>query len=164
MFTQTLFTQITDTTAENTAAETSAVGPGTGTLQLPQKFWMAGRSLRVSMQGRYTVPLLGATLTVRVKHGAVVLASFDTTALISSAGAWTLDAVVTCRSHGATSLLQVNGATRYQALLVTAFDTFSGSGSVDSDPSALFDITAQWDSASASRSLTTDVAVFEFLS
>lgn len=163
MFVQTLFIQTAPNQVVNTAAELSAIGSGKGSLLLPPNFWMEGRAVRFQMQGSYETPLIAPTLVARLKVGNVTIATLTTSALISTDGHWLLEGTITCRTHGANSELVVYGHARYQSLLLSTFEAITGSGSVVTDAEAMLDITAQWDAASNSRSLVTNVAWFEFL-
>lgn len=157
MFAQSLYIQTTDSEVVSTASESSALN---SPVPLPAGFWSLGRSVRVQMQGDYQTPLVGAEVTVRIKHGSTVIASSVTTALLSSSDTWLLDSVITSRSSGQ---LVSRGIIQYQAA-TRVFDKIVGMATIDPAPADDFDITVQWDSASADRSILTQLAVFEYLS
>lgn len=165
-----LLTQTADKTVANTVTETSIVGTGIGTLTLPANFWVAGKTIRITMSGVYsTVAVTGDTVTIKVKYGSTVLASKATTALVTGGSNlfWESEVLVTCRTTGATGTVQVSGGVRYQvASSVVVEDELNGgiaATTLDTTAGALFDITVTHSAANASNTVKSLVGAFEVL-
>jgi hypothetical protein len=166
----TIFTQTADKSVSNTTNETSIVGTGVGGLTLPANFFVAGKTIRVTMSGVYsTVAITGDTVTIKVKYGSTVLASKATTALVTGGTNlfWASEVLVTCRTTGATGTVQVSGGVIYQvAGSATVEDELNNGVStttLDTTASGLFDITVTHSAANASNTVKSLVGTFEVL-
>lgn len=164
----TIFTQTADKTVTNTITETSIVGTGVGTLTLPANFFVAGKTIRITMAGVYsTVAVTGDTVTVKVKKGSTVLVSKATTALVTGGTnlAWEAEVLITCRSTGASGTVQVGGGLTYQvAGAVAVYDELNNgvaTSTLDTTTSGLLDITVTHSAANASNTVKSLVSAFE---
>jgi hypothetical protein len=166
-----IFTQTADKTVTNTVTETSIVGTGVGTLTLPANFFVAGKTLRVRIGGVYTTPGLATpSVTIKVKYGSTVLATTTTSSLLSGATNLEFDGevLISCRTTGATGTVMTHGDIEYSTGLAgtIAVDSLNNAGAtttIDTTTSNLFDITIQWDSATATRSVKSTVVTAEVL-
>lgn len=163
----TLFSQTADKTIANTITETSGFGSGVGTLTLPANFFVAGKTIRIMARGVYTVSGLGANATVKIKYGSTVLASVATSALLTtgSNNAWAFEALITCRSTGATGTVVALGNINYKATSGRIFDDIDNAGAattIDTTGSNAIDVSITWDSNTL-RSITTTASVVEVL-
>lgn len=170
MLSGTLFTQIADKTVTNTTDETSIVGTGVGTLTLPANFFVAGKTIRITMSGVYsTVAVTGDTVTVKIKYGSTILSSKATTALVTGGTNlfWESEVLVTCRTVGLTGTVQVSGGIRYQiASSVVVEDELNnsvGTTTLDTTASGLFDITITHSAQNPSNTVKSLVGAFEVL-
>lgn len=166
----TLFTQTADATVTNTVTETSIIGSGVGTLTLPANFFVAGKTIRVTMSGVYsTVAVTGDTVTIKVKYGTTVLASKATTALVTGGTNlfWASEVLITCRTAGASGAVQVSGGVIYQiAGSATVEDELNNGAStttLDTTASGLFDVTITHSAQSASNTVKSLVGTFEVI-
>lgn len=119
-----LFTQTATGTVANTAAETTLVSTGVGTMTLPANFLVAGRSLRIKASGFFST-ISTPNVRWRVKLGAVIL--LDTTTMAESNFSnmhWELNADITCRTTGATGTVFSQGRVSH----------ITGTGTLDSYP------------------------------
>lgn len=170
MLSGTIFTQTADKTVTNTVTETSIVGTGVGGLTLPANFFVAGKTIRVTMSGVYsTVAVTGDTVTVKIKYGSTVLASKATTALVTGGTnlAWFSDALITCRTTGTTGTVQVSGGVRYQiagsAIVEDELNNGAATTTLNTTTSNLFDVTITHSAANASNTVKSLVSSFEVL-
>lgn len=166
----TLFTQTADKSVSNTTTETTIVGTGVGGLTLPANFWVAGKTIRVTMSGVYsTVAVTGDTVTIKVKYGTTVLASKATTALVTGGTNlfWASEVIVTCRSTGATGTVQVSGGVIYQiagsATVEDELNNGVATTTLDTTASGLFDITITHSAANGSNTVKSLVGTFEVM-
>lgn len=165
-----IFTQTADKTVASSTSETSIVGTGVGGLTLPANFFVAGKTIRVTMSGVYsTVAVTGDTVTVKIKYGSTVLASKATTALVTGGTnlAWFSDVLITCRSTGASGSVQVSGGVRYQiassAIIEDELNNAVATTTLDTTASGLLDVTVTHSGNSASNSVKSLVGSFEVL-
>lgn len=165
-----LFTQTADQTVTNTVSETSIVGTGVGTATLPANFFVAGKTVRIRIGGVYSTPALGASLVVKVKLGSTAIASVTTTSLLGGASSLEFDgeAIVTCRTTGASGTVAVHGDIEYSITTAggIALDSLNNGGAtatVDTTTSKLFDVTVTWDTNTASRIVKSTVCSLEAL-
>lgn len=166
-----LFTQTADASVTNTLTETSIVGAGVGYgLTLPANFWVAGKTIRVTMSGVYsTVAVTGDTVTIKIKYGSTVLTSKATSSLLTGATNlfWSAEVLVTCRTVGATGTVQVSGGVIYQvagsATVEDALNNGVATTTLDTTASGLFDVTVTHSAADASNTVKSLVSSFEVL-
>lgn len=165
-----LFTQTANKTVSNTTTETSIVGTGVGGLTLPANFFVAGKTIRITMSGVYsTVAVTGDTVTIKVKYGSTVLASKATTALVTGGTNlfWESEILVTCRTTGATGTVQISGGVRYQiaasAIVEDELNNGVATTTLDTTASSLLDVTITHSAADASNTVTSLVSAFEVL-
>lgn len=165
-----IFTQTADKSVTNTVTETSIVGTGVGTLTLPANFWVAGKTIKVTMSGVYsTVAITGDTVTIKLKYGSTVLTSKATSSLLTGATNlfWSAEVLVTCRSTGATGTVQVSGGVIYQvassATVEDALNNGVATTTLDTTASGLFDVTVTHSAADPSNTVKSLVGAFEIL-
>lgn len=165
-----IFTQTADKSVTNTVTETTIVGTGVGGLTLPANFFVAGKTIRITMSGVYsTVAVTGDTVTIKIKYGSTVLASKATTALVTGGTnlAWFSDALITCRSTGSSGTVQVSGGVRYQiagsAIVEDELNNGAATTTLNTTTSNLLDVTVTHSAANAANSVKSLVASFEVL-
>lgn len=163
-----LFIGTADKTITNTTTETSAIPTGTGNLTLVANYLTAGKTIRIKGHGTYTTPAVtGGTVTVKVKLGSITLASVSTSALLvgASGAAFHFEAVIICRSVGASGSVVCGGAVDYEiASAGRLFDNLDNDGTattIDTTASQVLDVTVTWDTASASKVVKTTTALVE---
>lgn len=166
-----LFTQTADKSVTNTVTETSIVGTGVGGLTLPANFFVAGKTIRIQISGVYsTVAVTGDTITIKIKYGSTVIGSVATTSLL--AGASNLffwgEALITCRSTGASGSVQISGGITYNistvgGLAEDAINNGAATTTLDTTASGLLDVTVTHSAANASNSVKSLVSNFEVL-
>ena len=141
-------------TITDTDAETSAIYDGA--ISLPPL--SVGKEIEIRSNGVYWTPLLGADVTVRVKLGGTTIASRVTTALINDASRkpFRLALDLTVQSVGESGQIRFGGEIGYSTLGGRVFDEFDESAdlaTVNTSTETSLDVTVEWDSASASRSI-----------
>lgn len=166
----TVFTQTADKTVSNTPTETSIVGTGVGGLTLPANFWVAGKTIRITMSGVYsTVAVTGDVVTIKIKAGSATLATKATTALVTGGTnlAWRAEVLVTCRTTGVSGTVQVSGGVTYQiAAAATVFNEINNgvaTSSLDTTASGLFDITITHGTVDPANIVKSLVSSFEII-
>lgn len=98
-----LFNQTSTKTVSGTTTETSIIGTGTGSMNIPANFLRTGRQINIKVYGVYNLPLLNlAPLTIRVKLGGVTIASATATSLLAGAAniGYEAEVAIACRSAG----------------------------------------------------------------
>lgn len=127
-----LFTQTASATIVDTITETTLFASGVGTLTLPADFFVAGKTVRLTLRGVYSEGA-ASNGTVNVKLGST---SICTTGAFAIAGAetnvgWMVTCDITCRSTGSTGtvfgqgmfLYSTNGQQPVQNTTTATIDT-----------------------------------------
>jgi hypothetical protein len=162
-----IFTQTADATVANTVTETSILATGSGTKTVAAgAINTIGRTLRIQVRGMISVNVGSPTLTVRFKIQGVTISTGVIAVNAASSNAFSIDELVTTRTTGSSGTFASNGEFSYR-------DTLNGSPSVgllqpgtsttDLTTSKTIDVTVQWSAASASSTLTSQVATIEIL-
>jgi len=163
-----IFVQTADKTIANTVTETTLFGTGVGTITLPANFWVAGKTVRMTISGDFA-DTGTPTGDVKIKFGATTLS--DSTALafaaLSGTEQWDLHVIITCRTTGGTGTLETNVIFEYETTTgsspIQRFDIAGTSTVVDTTASGALDATFQWGTASASNTITSEIALVEVL-
>ena len=164
-----LFTATATGIANNTVAETSLLGTGVGTKTVPASGLFAGRTLRLKAMGFFGTALAPGTLTIKVKLGSTVIL---TTGAQTPAGSqtnmyWELEAIITCRTAGASGTVFGQSEWFHQEGVLTAplswAMTNTATTTVDTTVAQAMDLTAQWGTANISNDIECTNAVIEVL-
>lgn len=117
-----------------------------------------GKRILISGEGLYTVPaLLTSNMTIKVKLGNTIIASATTSSLLLGADkkAISLNIRLVCRSLGATGSVVAGGTINYTNVSGQKFWDNTGSVvTVDTTVDQMVDVTATWNLASTTRSIT----------
>lgn len=154
----TTFTATADATVANTVTETSVIGSGVGTLTLPANFFVAGKTVRVSLKGKIATT---GTPTLQFKAYLGSTAVVDTTAVtlatITGTNMWAATFDITCRTTGATGTVISQGAVAY----FTAVGSPNGIASpttatttINTTASQALEVKITWGTASSSNTIT----------
>jgi hypothetical protein len=146
----------------NTTDETTLLNGGVGTLTVPANAFKVGDTYRVDMGGKLSANN-NEGLTIRVKSGAVVLAS---TGVVTMAGAtdrsWIVSVDFVIRSVGVATVAAIytSGFFEYLKNASSNLEFYNASAlnntTFDTTVSNTLDITAQWSVASPGNSITTE--------
>jgi len=166
-----IFTQTATRTIADTVTETSLLTTGVGTLTLPANFFVAGKTVRITILGN--VADTGTpTVTLKLKHGAVTIINSGAITFTNLTGTEEFRCVcdITCRTAGAAGASTVAGSVWF------TYDTTTGAGAmngldipvttvttVDTTASGALDLTFQWGTASASNTISSLIATVEVL-
>lgn len=147
------YLQNSDVTVASTVAETTLASSGLGSLVFPANYFYAVRSILVEACG--VVSTTGTpTLRLRFKFGSSSL--IDTGAVTMPAGitneAWSLRALITCRSVGAAGTFKGQG--RFDHATATAGASNTGTTTIDTTAAQTANLTAEWGTSSASNTIT----------
>lgn len=124
---------------DSTAVTGTAVGsllPPAALFTLPANFFDIGKTLRIRATGRVSnIITTPGTLTLAVKLGAVIAFSggaMQLNAVAKTNVTWTLDALLTCRTIGATTVATVlgTGAWLSESVVGSAVPGTGGSGTL----------------------------------
>lgn len=164
----TLFQQTASVTVGNTAAETTLVGSGVGSVTLPANFFIVGRTLRVRAAGVISTAAGPGTLNIRIKFGATtIVTTGDVTPVASlSSRRWELQNLITCRTTGATGTVIASGDFGVMPTAqgsIARWEAMTGTSTVTIDTTATqaCSVTADWSAAAAADTLTATVLVLE---
>lgn len=167
------FVQTADKTVTNTVTETTMIGTGVGSTTLPAGFFgVAGKVLRVRLAGIYSTPaIVSSSVLIKIKLGSTVLASGTTTALATGSSGLRFfgEANIVCRTGGASGVLSIDSAITYNVTGsdVPIIDPLNNGGAtitaIDLTGALAFDLTATWDSNTATRIATSTMCIIQSL-
>ena len=150
-----VFSQTASVTVGNTVTETTLVGAGQGSVTLPANFFIVGKAIRMTMRGVVS-STGGPNITVKVKLGATTIL---TTGAVAAASAtddgFVLDALLTCRTVGATGTIFSQGS--FQELIVAGniMDMANtAAATIDTTGTLAIDVTVEWGAAAAGNTIT----------
>jgi hypothetical protein len=161
------FTQTTTTTVANTTTETSILGTGVGTKTLPAAFLVAGKTVRVRIEG-YVSNLATPTIQIKIKLGATII--LDTTAVtmttITGSMRFKVEGTLTCRTTGASGTIFSQGDVKYFSIASTANNidmVNTTTTTIDTTASQAIDVTCTWGTANASNTISSTNTTIEIL-
>jgi hypothetical protein len=157
---QIVFVQPGAVTVANTTTETTLLGSGNKVL--PANFFSAKRTLRFNGYGFHSATGV-ANIRIRVKLNSTTI--LDTGSLASGVSTdqlVDLKALATCVTPGSSGTLWAQGFYQEQGGGVNAFPMVNNATSaIDTTIAQTIDVTVQWDTASASDSITITNFVIE---
>ena len=159
-----IFTGTADATVGNTTTETSIMPTGIGTLTLPANFWTIGKSVRIRLRGIISKGTTSVTRKYTLYHGAVTIKTNTTaagTTAITNQG-WEFEAVLTCRSTGATGTIMAHMRQFHYGLSDPTME-LTATTTIDTTASALLDYKFQWSANDAANNMVTQIASVEVL-
>lgn len=156
-----LFTQTASGTVASTASETTLVSTGQGSVTLAAAYLTnVGRSILIRAAGVISDTGVTPTITFRFKLGSTTLCA---SAALATPGtdanvAWSMEALFTVRTTGATGTVFAQGKVFYgltEAPMVT-----TATVTIDTTASLAVGLTAQWSASAAGNTITsTDLTV-----
>ncbi len=164
-----LFTSTADATVDGSASttETTIIGTGVGSLTLPANFFVAGKTIRLSVRGKHTSSAAPPNLTIKVKLGSTVIGT--TGAFADKAGTDEEILIlyyITCRTTGSSGTVYGMGENMHHEGTNVA-DVY-GMGNtttttINTTTSQVVDCTAQYASTKAGNSITGVICTLEVL-
>lgn len=163
----TLFTGTANANVVNTVTETTIIGTGSGSLALPANFFVAGKTIRITLKGG--IETTGTpTLRIRIKLGSTTI--LDTTAItlvaITGTQLFEITAELTCRSTGASGSVMGEGKFNYfsSKTVINPVSMYLGTAvTVDTTAAQTIDVTAEWGTASSANAIRHRISAFEVL-
>lgn len=157
------FSQVVDVTVEDTTDEATLLGSGRGTKTLDAGILDQGSVIRITGHG-YLSTTGTPTLVIAAKLGGDEVCGTGAQTLadtVSDVG-FTFRIEITCRSTGATGAVVAGGTFEYDSgnqhkLLKTTTTT------VDTTGMLAVDVTVDWSAASASNTITCQIATIELI-
>jgi hypothetical protein len=153
-----LFTATADATVSNSAAEATIVGTGVGSKTTTANYFAAGTSLLVRSSGYLSTPAVPDAITIRIKAGTTAVGSATFTLPLNLANqVFTVEALVTCRTAGATGTFMLNdivlttNSTLTATISAKALNT--ATVTLDTTGTLAWDVTAQWGAAQAGETI-----------
>jgi hypothetical protein len=168
---KTQFIQTAPVTVANSVAELTILGAGAGTLVLPTNFFNAGKLMKVILRCR--VANVSGMLALRLRlnatqHWTVTLD--PATAMGSLNGDLNVTIYVTGRTAGAGGTLFAKGCAERVVSTFAVGGTVTGNAdsnvatsAIDTTIAQTLDVTGQWTIANAGNTITTEIAVVEFM-
>lgn len=163
-----LFSQTEDgPTVVNTTDELTIIGNGEGSLSVPANGFAVGNTFRAYIEGDLS-SLNNAELTINIRDNGSILATTGPMVLVSTSGNYYyLDVNFVVRQIGAagTAQLMTSGMFQYTKTAnstpeVIGFNNLN-STTFDTTTDSTLDITAQWDTASASNSIDAHILILQ---
>lgn len=147
-------------TVSNSTSETTLTGTAAGTLTLPANFFATGKGVRVTASGSYGVVGV-ATIRMKLKKGTTVIWDSGAFAIGTGGTTWRVMGTLIAQPSFALTgggVFEAFNAT-YLAPATIAMPVVAGT----SGTSEALDLTAQWNTASASNTITCDMLHLEAL-
>lgn len=164
-----IFRQTASVTIVNSAAETTLIGSGVGSVTLPANFITPGMTFKVRGFGLHTAAA-NPSVEVKIKFGTTILLD---TGIVTSGNSTNalldIEAWITCRSSGAGGTVFAQGWYREHTGgasggTSTSFNMVNTSATtVDTTAAQTINITWQWGTASASDSATLTNLIIELV-
>lgn len=154
-----LYTATADATNNASITETSIVGTGVGSKTTAANYFAAGTSLVMKVRGYLSSAVTPDTLTIKIKADSTVVgtATFTLPTSLSNQVFW-VDALITCRTAGATGTFMMNDAVISTNSTLTA--TISAKAlntsavTLDTTGTLAWDITATWGGTTTGDTIT----------
>lgn len=164
-----VFNSTADATVANSTADTSIIGSGVGSLTIPASALnVAGKTLRVIVRGILSNTLT-PTLNIKFKIGGTTIVSTgaQTVTNVVSNSSFEVVVFVTTRTTGSNGTVIANGSIEYDS--TTFVDTRepmiqTSASTVNLTTTQAIDVSATWGTASASNTITGQIAVLEIIS
>jgi hypothetical protein len=162
-----LFTSTASVTVANTAVETNLIGAGVGTVAIPANFFVAGKTIRVTVRGVY-LATGGNTLELKVKLNATINATTaaNVPAAVVVARGWELVCDLTCRTAGAGGTIMSAGMFRPSTTAVAGVQwdmENAAAAALDTTIVQTLTVTATWGGAAAGDSISQQTMMVEVL-
>lgn len=170
-----LYTSTASATVANTTSETSIIGSGLGSLDMPATaveadpvttvpFWFPGKTIRVRIMGYLSQLVAGPNRTVKIYLGSTALGtvgpSTSATAVTNVAFMW--EFLTTCRTVGATGTAYTQ-ATLFHSGLGQNYMNSTSTVTIDTTTGAALDVKFTWGTANASNTITSTNVTVEAL-
>ncbi len=161
------FTQTADVVVANTVSEISILGTGAGTKTIAAgALNVIGKTLRVKVRGMVSNFSGSPTLTLRFKIAGTTIATGTVAMVNATNNAFEFESMLTVRSTGAGGSFSTSGSFNHGMTTGSsghASIVFAGTQITDLTLSRIVDVTAQWGTAHASNSITSQIATIEIL-
>jgi len=155
----TIFTGTADATVANTVTETSIVPTGVGTVTLPANFLVAGKTIKIDAWGIWEADTSASTLELRVELGGTLLCTTGAQTMVTcEGGEWHMEAIVTCRTTGASGTTYSQGEVDFMSAFTTSVKHWmrrSATNTIDTTVSNVLDVTATHGTADPDNLITT---------
>ena len=154
----TVFTKTSDTTVASTVVETNILGTGIGNLSIGADNLKVGKTIAIKVSGFHS-SALGPNLTVRVRLGGTLVASGTLTCGNGTNDGFDIRAEITCRSIGMAGTVSCKGTYEEEHTsggLIGIVKTTNTT--IDTTANQALTVTVQWSAASASNTITAQIA------
>lgn len=150
-----LFSQTSTVTVANSSVETTLVGTGIGSVTIPANYFSVGTTLKIRGYGFHTASG-SPNITVKIKFGSSIILNTGAQSSGNSTNALVyIDAILTCRSTGASGTLQAQGYYQESGGGINNFPMVNiTTTTFDTTVSQTVDITVQWGTASTGNSIS----------
>lgn len=165
-----LFTATATVNNQNSTAETSLIGTGVGINTLPTNFFVAGRTLRITISGLIKTGDTPPTSTFRIRLGATAICTTGTFTLPANIADRMFSAVatITCRTIGASGTVMSEGHLQFMTA-ASGSPTFyemtnTGATAINTTTALTVDATHTWGTgASNSHNISSKLAIVELI-
>lgn len=169
-----LFTQTANADVNNTAAETTLIGTGTGSATFTANLLTAGKTFRVIQKGFISTTSPADTCNLRVKIGGTTVSTIaiDTSSMGASQTnvPYFLEYLIVCRTTGASGTVMITGTITYPVPTAFGIPTpvvqaigSSSTVTVNTTGTLANDITADWANAANGRRVLSTITTIEQL-
>lgn len=150
------FSQTADVSIASSTAETTLIGAGQGTVTLAANQLRVGTAIRITATGYGQ--RTGGNYTFRVKlGGTTIIATATSAAAWAANGMFRLDALITCRTTGATGTVQGQGVVMVGTTVVDGQPmqlVATGTSTIDTTGTLAIDVTGQFSASAATNTVT----------
>lgn len=149
-----LFTQTSSKTVASSAAETTLLDGGVGSLTLPAQFFQVGKTIDFEMWGFHS-STANPTITARIKIGGTTVMTMSGTSGNGTNDTFRIRGQLTCRTIGVTGTVFCQGY--YDEVHSTGLKIGSDNtvaNTINTTIENVVDITIQWSASSPSNTIT----------
>lgn len=161
-----LFSSTADATVASSTTETSIIGTGVGSATLPANFMVAGKVIRITVQGILS-NTASPSLRIRVKFGSTFILDTGTVTLVGtlSNSHFKVSALLICRTAGASGTIMGSGDLRYDNGTTGQTEGMANTAATTADTttSSLIDVMLTWGANSALDTATGQAVLVEAL-
>lgn len=158
------FSQTQSITVSSSTAETSLVGSGVGSPTIGSNLFGAGTILKLKANGFHSAAG-NPTVTINIKiDGVTIMTTGAQSSNSSTNTVWGLEAILTCRTTGASGTVIGQGHYREENSTNLYGLPMTGTTTLDTTTSHVINITWAWGTASASNTVTCTNFTLELVS
>lgn len=160
-----IFAATADKVVASTGAETTIIGTGDGSATLAAVALVVGRTIRITVRGYLgTKAATAGTLNIKATVAGTEVCSTSAITVTDNVANVDFEAVIliTCRTIGGSGTVVASGHLQYNDGTVHSMVKTTAT-TIDTTASAALDVTATWGTSDAANTITSQIALIEYL-